>query len=534
MQAGVQRSNIVSIFVSLVFFGFLICVGSPASPSAGPAVPNFYYYSSGRKYALVLSKEKLAVRFKQGLTLEQQKQVVESEPVLGLFSQREESPTFRITFLALLEGVIEEDVIEALKRLNARLEVEAAYPIFNFPHREIVLTEEFIVKFDPNVSEAEIDAFNALNCVEVARKLRWTELYVLRVKDPKNMNTLEIANMYYENPITIFSVPNFIGRTEKLPSVTADDTYFPEQWPLDNTGQTGGTPDADIDAPEGWEISTGSSDILIAVLDSGVDLTHEDLVDNLVGGYDACDDNNDPSPGAHWRNAHGTACAGLAAAHTNNRIGIAGVSWNCKIMPIRVFKFEQGKWWDRIDWYINAINWAVNNGADVLSCSWATLSDDQNLHDTISNAKDNGRNGKGCVLVFAADNWNEPIGYPARYDEVIAVGGSDANDVRWPWSNFGHKLDVVAPSGDGGIDYTTICWSTDISGPNGYNTGDINDGDANGHYTKWMGGTSGATPKVAGLAGLILSVNPDLTADEVQFIIQSTADDRCSNHRLSA
>jgi len=304
METGVQRRNIVVMFVCLTVLGFLICIASLGSVSVGPADPDFYYYSNGRKNALTLSTEKVAVRFKQGLTIEEQEAFVESEPGLGLFPQREEPPIFRMFVLPLLEGATEEYVIQTIKGLNSRAEVEVAYPIFDYPSSEIVLTDQFIVKFYPSVSEAEIDAFNTLNAVEIARKIEGIEHYILRVTDPKNMNTLKIANLYYENPITIFSSPNFIRRTENLPSrVTPNDKYFDEdkQWPLDNFEQDppGGTDDADINAPEGWSISTGSSDIVIAVLDTGVDLAHEDLVNKLVPGYDAFDQDNDPNPGAH-------------------------------------------------------------------------------------------------------------------------------------------------------------------------------------------------------------------------------------------
>lgn len=539
METGVQKRNIVLIFVCLAVLGFLICIASLGSVSAGPTDPNFYYYSSGRKYALTLSTEKLAVRFKQGLTIEEQKALVESEPDLGLFYQRGESATLRLIILPLSEGLTEENVIETLKTLNARQKIEVAYPIFDLPNSKIVLTDEFIVKFAPDVSKSEIDAFNTLNGVEIARKIERIQHYILRVKAPQNMNTLKIANLYYENPITIFSVPNFIGRTKDAPTIP-NDKYFDEdkQWPLDNWGQVppGGTNGADIDGPEGWGISTGSSDIVIAVLDTGVDLAHEDLVNKLVDGYDAyaVPPDNDPSPGDHPDNAHGTACAGLAAAQTNNTIGIAGVSWNCKLMPIRVMYVDDNGDWDYPRARLAAgIAWAADNdnGADVLSCSWPEIEDNDAVHDAIIDAKNNGREGRGCVLVFAVHNYNRPLTFPSAYPEVIAVGATDHHDDRWDigfldGSNFGPELDVVAPSGWGG--QGVIMWTTDISGNAGYNPNKFPEdpGDAAGHYWKWFGGTSAATPEVAGLAGLILSVNPDLTADEVQFIIESTADDQ--------
>ena len=111
------------------------------------------------------------------------------------------------------------------------------------------------------------------------RKVERTDWYLLRVKDTTSMNTLRTSNLYYESPITILSMPNFVRRLRKA-TIIPDDAYFTKQWHLNNTGQVppGGTADADIDAPEGWEISTGSSNIVIAVIDEGVDIYHEDLV----------------------------------------------------------------------------------------------------------------------------------------------------------------------------------------------------------------------------------------------------------------
>ena len=337
MKTRGKKKRLISSSVALGLLCSLILIINSKLVTAGAQDPDFYYYYGARKMELTLSTEKLAVRFKQGLTIEERKSVVESEPGLGLFSQREECPYFREVILPLREGLTEKNTIEMLKTLNARPEIEGAFPIFVFSNSEIVSTDEFIVKFGPDVSKAEIDAFNTLNGVEIEDKIEGIEHYILRVKDPKNIDTLKMANLYSENPITVFSVFNYIVRTKDAPAtVFPDDTYGPrpapdggEQWALHNIGQAppGGDNDADIDAPEGWEICTGSSDIVIAVLDTGVDLVHDDLVNKLVGGYNAYDnDGSPPSPGAHPQNAHGTACAGLATAQTNNAMQRASTS----------------------------------------------------------------------------------------------------------------------------------------------------------------------------------------------------------------
>jgi hypothetical protein len=209
MKTRGKNKRLISSSVALGLLYSLILITNSGLAASNDSEPDFYYYSSGRKISLTLSTEKIAVRFKQGLTVEEQKALTESEPGLGLFSQREESPTFRLVILPLLKGLTEEYIIQTINRLNSRTEVEVAFPIFDLPDSEIVLTDEFIVKFTPGVSRAEIDGFNALNGVEIARKIERIEHYILRVKDPKNMNTLKMANVYYENPITIFrAYPN--------------------------------------------------------------------------------------------------------------------------------------------------------------------------------------------------------------------------------------------------------------------------------------------------------------------------------------
>jgi len=502
------------MFVRSSILYILICV----SVTAASEESDFYYYSSGYKNTLPLSRETLAVRFKREVSLQQKEAVVQSAGNLALFSQREELPVFKLTLLPLSDEAKEENIIQTINTLNTKSEVEAAFPVFHFPDAELILMDEFIVKFAPSVSQAEIEVFNTLHNVEIVRKPEWTERYTLRVKNPKGTDVLTMAKLYYENPISEFAMPNFVRKLKPM-SVTPDDTYFSSQWALNNTGQEppGGTPDADIDAPEGWDISTGSSDIVIAIIDEGVDLTHEDFINKLVGGYDFVEDDNNPSP---WGDdAHGTACAGLASAQTNNSIGVAGVAGGCKIMPIRIAYSDPWGWVTSEEWLAGGIEWAAYNGADVLSNSWGGGPDSDTIHNAIINAKNNGRNGIGCVIVFSSGNNHGAVSYPAKYQEVIAVGATDHHDERWDYSNYGTELDVVAPSGLTNLQGNI--WTTDITGEAGYNNRDPNIMD----YTDKMGGTSAAAPHVAGLAGIILSMNPVLTSDEVQTILESTADD---------
>ncbi|GAH47056.1 unnamed protein product, partial [marine sediment metagenome] len=243
-------------------------------------------------------------------------------------------------------------------------------------------------------------------------------------------------------------------------------------------GDLTGTSGADIDAPEAWDVETGSEDVVIAIVDTGVDYTHPDLADNIwvnddeisgndidddsngyiddVNGYDLADNDSDPLD----RMDHGTHCAGIAAAVGNNEIGIAGVSWNCKIMPVKVFT-DEGR--TPVYLWSEGIKYAADNGADVLSMSIGGHGMADVLQDGIDYAY-----GKGCVLVAAAGNDGGSRSlYPAFFDNVISVAAINQNNGRctkqdWDPDNhypliqgstWGDEVDVAAP---GNLVYSTM------------------------------------------------------------------------------
>jgi subtilisin family serine protease len=314
------------------------------------------------------------------------------------------------------------------------------------------------------------------------------------------------------------------GQDANTPGVFPNDEYFPMQWHLHNTGQSGGTPGVDIRAPEAWEITTGDPNVIIAVIDTGVDSNHPDLVSNLAAGYDfyGNDDQPDPARTVGTIDAHGTACAGLVAAQGNNGVGVTGVAYDCKIMPIR--DGDTANWISEAD-EATAFRWAAAHGANVISWS-AGLKNVPILHSGVQDVTKFGgigREGRGCVVLFAAmHNATIDPTSTAAYPEVIAVGATDHNDVRCSYSNDGHQLGVVAPSspslssadlqkanGRGWI------WTTDITGLPGFSVSD---------YTLFTG-TSASTPIAAGVAALMLSVEPNLTSDEVRHFLERSAKD---------
>ncbi|WP_163399869.1 S8 family serine peptidase [Flavobacterium fluviatile] len=334
--------------------------------------------------------------------------------------------------------------------------------------------------------------------------------YKVKIKNYDTFKIFELVSSLANDERIDFVEPNFIS----LESFQTIDPLYASQWSISNNGYLGGTIDADMDVEEAWAYSNGDG-VKVAVLDIGVDLTHPDLQANLLPGFDAV---YNAAGGGYVYNgqisAHGTACAGIIGAVSNN-IGTVGVAYNSKIIPVRIS--EAGNI-DADDAALG-INWASTFGeADILSCSWGLSSPSNNLTNAINYAVSNGRNGKGCIVLFATGNGNGEVSYPASLPNVIAVGATSQCDQRkspascdgennWG-SNYGTNLDIVAP----GVKIAT----TDIQGYFGFDT--------NGDYMSTFNGTSSACPNAAGVMALILSLNPNLTSAQARQILESSTD----------
>ena len=517
---------------------------SNASASELSAPTSYYYYADGKRIPLTPSLEWVSVRFASDSVTKQATALQDFGALIGPLDQARQIPHRKLTLLPLKEGLTIETIEKGINSLRAN----AAHfiqvnPVFQTENMKIAITDEFIATFHPKKNMEEIDAINSFHNVEIVKPLLGMEnTFVLRILPAGNADSIFMANLYQESGDATHAAPNFIYIIEPSPAenqsreVTAatgepNDSYYWDQWSLNNTQQYGTwmTADADIDAPEAWEHTTGNTTVIIAVVDSGVDLGHEDLRDKLVIGHDSTPLGEGGAPsGIHQSNSHGTNVAGIIAASTNNSLGVAGVCQMCLIMPVRIgYTDEFGNTIMQPDWIADGISWAYQNGASILNFSWnADLPYDE-ITTAITNATTIGRDFKGSVVVASVGNDNtEGIKYPAYLNNVIAVGASNmcdrrktptygnydlcnGNTVSPDWgSNYGSLLDISAP----GI------WldSTDITGSIGYSETD---------YNFLFGGTSGAAPIVSGVAGLVLSVNADLTAAQVQTILQNNADD---------
>jgi subtilisin family serine protease/putative cell wall-binding protein len=300
------------------------------------------------------------------------------------------------------------------------------------------------------------------------------------------MSVLDAVDHYEAMPTVEYAQPNY---RKQIAATIPNDPRFPMLWGLNNTGDMGGTKDADIDAPEAWDITTGSEEVVIAVVDTGIDYNHPDLADNMwtneleavglpgvdddengyiddIHGWDAVNEDGDPMDDQ----GHGTHCAGTIGAQGDNGLGVVGVNWDVSIMALK-FLGADG-WGETVD-VVEAFEYADTMGVKLLSNSWGGYyAIDQAEYDAIAAMGD-------ALFFFAAgnngkDNDGPSPHYPSSYDldNILAVGASDGNDTRASFSNFGATtVDVFAPGVDilstvpGEVAYTldSMVWSDDFT-----------------------------------------------------------------------
>jgi subtilisin family serine protease len=326
---------------------------------------------------------------------------------------------------------------------------------------------------------------------------------VLQISIKDIHDAIDIANEIYEAGLAEFSMPDFfipIFLNQQI-----QDPLFPLQFQMNNTGQVidgvAGINDMDCNALEAWDLNLGN-DVTVAIIDDGLD-THDDFGNRLIGGFTPANNGNGGSIGSHGMN-----CAGIVGS-THDNLGLRGVAPNVNLLAVNIF--AAGTTTGQI---ANGIQWAVDNGATVLSNSWSfggvpcgfTNADIENA---LQDATDD-----GAVIIFASGNTGGCVNYPATNPNVISVGAFDNRGVLFNYSSRGPELDLTAPSGE--TNYIGNVRTTDRMG---------NAGRLPGNYEPSFGGTSASCPVVAGVAALILSVNPNLTPQQVRNTLINTAID---------
>jgi subtilisin family serine protease len=344
-----------------------------------------------------------------------------------------------------------------------------------------IVPGEILVKFQPHVGLRGVQgSLRGEGLFPLAISLRSR---VARVAVTPGREFETIAELMARGDVE-FASPNYIIKALGDPN----DPEFWRQWALKQAQ------DHDIDAPEAWDnFFSGIDNVTIAIIDTGVDLDHPDLQPNIIAGYDYV--NGDTIPDDD--HGHGTHVAGIAAAIGNNGVGVAGINWRAKIMPLKIL--DGGGNGSTFD-LSQAIYHAVDNGAKVINMSLGIPHSKWPCNFPEVEAAFDYAVSHGVLLVVASGNDGQNgVNCPAAYNQAIAVGSTTWDDTRSYFSNYGSRLDVVAP---GSSIYSTL------PGSYGYSSG-----------------TSMATPHVAGLAALAWSFAPSLTRNQVKDIIISSVDD---------
>lgn len=381
------------------------------------------------------------------------------------------------------------------------------------PAESTAIPGQFLVKLRDTAGKSAVANWLKDNPYPVLSSLGALNIYLLSV--PPELQS-EALKRLSNDPAVEFVEPNrrlphqnetsegliSISKFDATPLLRPNDPLFsPYQWNLHNTGQTicyssssttlicysNVTPDADIDAPEAWDITTGDR-VRIAILSTGVELDHPDLAGKIApGGYDFVNEDDDPSDD-NWR---GTFQAGIAAAMTDNGRDVAGISWGAEILPIKVLDSAGDGTWATV---ASGIIRAADLGAPIIYIGTAGSSYSQTAAEAIAYAQ-----SKGALIIAPGH-----LPYPASYHGVIGVSATDFRDRHTSWTGSGDHIDVAAP---GSLIASTVWRGADPDG------------------RAVSSNTPAAAAHVAGLAALILSIHPEYPADQIADIIMRSADD---------
>ncbi len=515
-----QLHTLSAIFIACLFAALLI---PTAKVTAQAANSKWYHYTPDGKTYFEFSHSKILIKFNDEISIESQRAILAAQPLLQISDSETFLPSPKVAVAKLKSNASELQIISLINKLKELKEVQYASPFLIYKDgTEQAALDQFIVKLRNSSDYSKMEELVIKSKAVIVKQYEYDKLlYFIKTDKNSAAPALELANMFSETNNFATSEPDLLKFLNKY---NTNDPFLNLQWSINNTGSStqyngvnaGGIVGADMRVLSAWGISTGSSSIKIAIIDEGVDLVHPDLIANLVPGFDGTGLGSGGAPSGN--DAHGTACAGIVAAAGNNSIGIAGISYNSKIVPVRIAYSSGGSWVTTSSGIGTSLDWSWNQGAaDILSNSWGGGSPSTLINDPISRAVTLGRGGKGSIVLFAAGNSNGANSYPATLTNVVSVVAmSMCNQRKSPsscdgetfWgSNFGTGVDVSAPG--------VKIYTTDISGSAGYSSG---------NYTATFNGTSSATPNTSGVMALILSVNPSLTYAQARQILESSCD----------
>ncbi|MBE9215893.1 S8 family serine peptidase [Plectonema cf. radiosum LEGE 06105] len=468
-----------------------------------------------------------------------------------LGSWRSSIPTSRLELFRVASTKLEMAMSQARSSTNVAF-ASHVYQIKGNPGTSVYLSDQMTIQFASWVDNTKINSIAVKFGLVLDKPVDGLpNTFVFIVGQQATQNPIKIANQLQRLSEILASEPNIIIRQESYYK-PRDPLYF-QQWYLNHNGGNQLAHGSHISVEKAWDITRGVPSVVVAVVDDSFDLNHPDFMGSgkIVAPLNLKDKDFLPLP-TQEQPSHGTACAGIAIA-SENGTGIAGVAPGCAFMPIRTSGFLD-------DESIEAIfDWALQKGASVISCSWGAsavyfpLSLRQRA--AITRAATKGRNGKGCVILFAAGNANRPINATvyesgwvkdivtgktrwlsgfAVHPDVITVSASTSLNKKAAYSNWGSNISICAPSNNAqpgmwfeqtGFIYTQPAIAASLPGKGMFTTDQLGAaGYSKDDFTPYFGGTSAATPVVAGVAALVLSANPDLTTQQVKRILEETAD----------
>ncbi|HEY9834696.1 MAG TPA: S8 family serine peptidase [Stenomitos sp.] len=445
-----------------------------------------------------------------------------------------------------------DQVMQAARESESSAFVSHVYQLRNNPETLVYLTDQLTIQFTEETEEEAIASVAAEFGLQTVKPVVGIpNTFVFQLTPSATENPVKIANRLMGRPEILIAEPEIV--IPKEAHYRPKDPYYPKQWYLNHGGGSMLAANSHINVEKAWDITRGNRSIVVAVADDAIDLNHSDFqgTGKIVAPKDFKDNDFLPLPDIS-EESHGTACAGIAVAEENG-VGIAGVAPGCALMPIRTTGFLDDETIEQL------FDYCIANDASVISCSWGPaavyfpLSLRQRA--ALTRAATKGRRGKGCVIVFAAGNANRPVsgtvyerswpddllkgatnwlGGFTIHPDVITVSACTSLSKKAAYSNWGTNVSVCAPSNNAPpgmwferTGYISTApevmvslpglgmFSADLVGALGYESGD---------YVSTFGGTSSACPVVAGVAALVLSANPELTAQDVKRILQETAD----------
>ncbi|UCG17483.1 MAG: S8 family serine peptidase [Phycisphaerales bacterium] len=514
----------------------VVCWTALLAAVAGAPAEEPVFYSSGQARPLLRSDTEFAVELEVVGTADD---VRASALASGAGVLKPIPGTRQVTNRGILE--VAQTTPQARQAASAVPGVKSVRPVYRLqPDGQPYLsTGELIVRVQRRLSEAQRNELFDDYGVRLVREVRGLSNVCVVVPAGATDDEVALAAEMHRDPRTVYGHPNFSVKA-KLHQVRPADEFFDEQWHLQNVAQGGGTPGADIDVLSAWETTLGAG-VLVGVFDDGVDLAHEDLDDNYIGiSQDLFSGavSADAAQPSRIFEYHGTAVTGLIVAEAND-VGVRGVAPEARFTATR--GLEENVLFDQ---FALPFVFAEEEGVDVHNNSWGIGLVPPVVVDAIQSAFENGRDGLGMVILFSSGNDGELMETgddPSTLRTVIGVGGSTAEDKVSFGSNYGPDIDVLAPTNIYEFDLPSVV-TTDVTDGrylaqeygwlyvvNGYNDEDDmydwNPDDLeDSSYTNGFGGTSASCPIATGVAALVLSVNPALTATQVRVLLEHTTD----------